>query len=302
MLVFNRKDYLDSLNYIKEKGRKLDYLLIKNLESDTEKEIIRELQKYQNEDGGFGNSLEPDLRLPSSSAVATEFAINILNDLRVRDENVYLSIVKYLESTYDKEKKYWLITPPEVDEYPRAIWWNHCDVEQFSRLNPTATFIGFMYKNAKGDTTIDLDWHINEINNYIKSKKIEEFEAHELLCIIRFKSYMPDSNQNEIENKINQVIEHIIEKNPEKWVNYSPEPVKYITSREHSLYSKYYDLVDENLDFIINSMNSDRAWSPKHQWYQFDDIFLKSAKPEWAGFFTYENIKTLKAFGRTHDF
>src|SRR4030095_1696105 len=43
--------------------------------------IIAALSAYQNEDGGFGNALEPDKRTPSSQPIDQEFALRILDEV-----------------------------------------------------------------------------------------------------------------------------------------------------------------------------------------------------------------------------
>lgn len=76
---------------------------------------------------------------------------------------------------------------------------------------------------------------------------------------------MPQVVIDRIHYKLIQAIEHIIEKDPLKWINYSPEPVKYITSKDHSLFDKYKELIDKNLDYLITSMNDIGFWDVKHQ-------------------------------------
>ena len=45
--------------------------------------VISHLVKYLNPDGGFGHALEPDMRSPSSSALATDFGLRILVEIGV---------------------------------------------------------------------------------------------------------------------------------------------------------------------------------------------------------------------------
>lgn len=50
-------------NFPKNHARKLDLALSEHeFESGTMDAVLKELKKYQNDDGGFGNALEPDLR------------------------------------------------------------------------------------------------------------------------------------------------------------------------------------------------------------------------------------------------
>jgi len=299
MLRINNNDYNRILEYVKANGRLLDYYLIMNLKKDMSFEIISELRKYQNEDGGFGNALEPDLRVPNSSAVATEFAINILQQLNNPDGEMIFKIIRYLENTYSKEKGYWEIAPKEVDDYPRAIWWNYSDIESFGPLNPTATFAGFLYKYK--DKTNFSDMLLDHVVNIIIKTPIEDIEAHALLCCNRLLSYVPQEIAQLIEDKINKTIEHVIELDPKKWDEYSPEPVKYITSKDHPLYNKYTDDIESNLDYLISTINDDGVWNVKHSWFQFVDVFELIAKKDWTSYFTYENLLTLKRFNRLSD-
>ena len=41
--------------------------------------VLAALCAYQNEDGGFGNALEPDIRCPESQPVPTQHALEILD-------------------------------------------------------------------------------------------------------------------------------------------------------------------------------------------------------------------------------
>lgn len=42
--------------------------------------IFEALKAFQNPDGGFGNALEPDLRLPDSSVLATTVGMQVLRE------------------------------------------------------------------------------------------------------------------------------------------------------------------------------------------------------------------------------
>ena len=46
-----------------------------HFDGGTAAEVITELARFQNADGGFGHGLEPDLRLAGSSVIATTVAL-----------------------------------------------------------------------------------------------------------------------------------------------------------------------------------------------------------------------------------
>ena len=115
------------------------------------KDIINELMKYQNKDFGFGKSLEPDVRLPDSSVVCTNMAVQIIDQIREQSltEKLREKIVAYYESVYIEELGRWRMVDEKVDSYPRAIWWNYESVDSFTYGNPNPEIIGFLYQNMK---------------------------------------------------------------------------------------------------------------------------------------------------------
>lgn len=296
-MFYKFEDYQKTLSSVQKLGRRIDYLLIKNIKTPCLSEIEEELLKFQNPDGGFGHALEPDLRLPDSSAIATEIAIKIINYTGLKSPTLVQSILNYLYETYDKDRHFWPITPPQVDDYPRAVWWNYEGYLGFGKYNPTATLLAFIKRYDK-NPPIDLKWHENDILDYMNKTPIEAFDAHEIFCLENYFEEYQDL-AGKVRDKLDQAIEHIIEKDSSKWGSYVPEPIKYITRPSHALYLKYDDLMEKNLDYTIDSMDDNATWPTKHVWYQFDDIFEQTAKQEWVGFFTFENILRLIRFNRT---
>ena len=64
--------------FLKTQARPLDKVLFEFRFEEAPFELVTdELASYQNDDGGF-HSLEPDLRTPSSSAIATAIGLSIL--------------------------------------------------------------------------------------------------------------------------------------------------------------------------------------------------------------------------------
>lgn len=65
-------------------------------EQGSKEAIIEALRPYQNEDGGFGNALEPDLRCPYSQPVPTELALAIMDGLDGFGPELLEGIIRYL--------------------------------------------------------------------------------------------------------------------------------------------------------------------------------------------------------------
>jgi hypothetical protein len=291
-MMIKFKNVLDAVH---KQCRPLEYELIKNLQTDNSKGVLNELLKYQNDDGGFGHALEPDLRCQESSSLATEQAILILNDIQLEAHDLIINILDYLEKSYDHLEKKWHIIPKEADSHPRAIWWEYEKADDFGRFNPSATFVGFMFKYAK-ETNVNLQEHISEIIQYILTTPSEEVDEHELYCFYRFKSFLPKELQIRFETRLDEIAYDKIEKLEMNWDKYVLEPIKIISSPQSDLYKNNKPLVDANLNHLFSSQGEDYLWYVKHEWYRFEEIFNKFAKSEWHGITTYHALKTIKAF------
>ncbi|EFC95496.1 hypothetical protein CLOSTHATH_06324, partial [Hungatella hathewayi DSM 13479] len=79
MKVLNREDYQEIRSWIHRNARQLE-LSVWNyfFENGSREAVIDALSYYQNEDGGFGNAVEPDVWNPESSPYATMVVTGIL--------------------------------------------------------------------------------------------------------------------------------------------------------------------------------------------------------------------------------
>ena len=50
-------------------------------------EVLGELSKFQNDDGGFGHAMEPDILMPNSSLLCSSVAFRVLRELEVSDDS-----------------------------------------------------------------------------------------------------------------------------------------------------------------------------------------------------------------------
>lgn len=289
--------YEKVLNGLLHTARPLDLELIRFLKTKNPAKVIMELKKFQNADGGFGNALEPDVRMPHSSAVATEFAINILSEIQAscigysEYEHMIERIVRYLWDTYNETLNGWEIVPKEVDQYPHAVWWNYDGIKGFGPFNPSATLFGFLYKHDPDHPHIRtrLEKHIEL---FLKTPN-EEIEGHSILCLNRLKTYIKDEFDPAFDIKLNEAIVLKAEWDPDNWKNYTMEPIKYIESPEHSLYIWHKETINRNLHFLLETQKEEGYWDIAFSWHQFEEVFESTAKIEWRGFFAFENLKHL---------
>ena len=220
--------------------RYFDYLLVSSLIENNDLELINELKKFQNEDKGFGNSLEADIRMPNSNVAATNIAIGILEDIRDEKikEDMVKDIVEYLESVYNPKLEAWEIVPKEVDEYPHAVWWNYDSIDKFTYGNPNPEIIGFLYQYRHLLKRIKINHHITKICDYILNVKTEQVSMHSLLSILRFYKRADSDVQNLIKDRIQIFVNKETSFDPSEWNSYVLEPYKIAVIDKSFLNSK----------------------------------------------------------------
>jgi len=140
--------------FVAAKGRLLDAVLVElALGQGSVADVLMALAPYQNADGGFGHALEPDLRTPASTAIATSTALQILRRIGAPGDHPMLQgAVGYLLDTLDRDRGVWPIIGPAVDEAPHAPWWSYgpdlAAAWNDFRFNPTADLLAALIDHA----------------------------------------------------------------------------------------------------------------------------------------------------------
>lgn len=272
--------------------------LFKNGSSES---VIHELAKYQNSDGGFGNGLEPDSMLHDSSPLATSLAFQFINEVTDPDKEMIKRAVGYLENSYINDRHGWFSVPPQVNDYPHAVWWNW-DKEKKQTVidgcwgNPSAELIGYLFKYRDFLTTLNIDELVNYAIDYWE-KKTDFLSEHEVYCFIRLHKCLPVDLAKRLELKLIEATQKLVALNPEMWKQYSPQPIHFANNPSHFLYSVVKDGIEVNLDYIINEMNEDGVQCPNWTWGQYEAEWEK-AKIHWVGILTIQSLQVLKNFNR----
>lgn len=104
--------------------------------------IVDVLKTYQNQDGGFGHALEPDVRAPESQPLYAEFALRTLYDCGIRAPEPATQACEYISRHADLTKGIPTLFSTSR-HYPRAVHWNSPMSEEpsFHRL---ASLIGLL--------------------------------------------------------------------------------------------------------------------------------------------------------------
>lgn len=257
---------------IQKYGRPIEKIkLLQILEGNHEHQLLDELSKYQNEDGGFGHGLEPDNLDPNSSPLQTWCAINYLREIKF-DQNhpLVIKLFNYLYQSFDHEIKRWPLYMKTVIDYPHAPWWNYKETNK--EYNPTASLIGFILKYAPKDHIVyelglsikdDAIQYLIDLNIYM--------DMHELKCFIEMIHDLKDVDNGSLmiaaEEAILKRIDQTLEKDPQKWFkSYGAKP-SYLIPYPNSIgFDLYRDLRNQEIQLLLDNRNEEGLWTPPFTW------------------------------------
>jgi hypothetical protein len=302
--MFNSSEiYLNAKNYIQYNARPLDKaLFLYEFEKvGSHNQIIKALQMFQNRDGGFGHALEPDIRMPQSSPLATTVAFQYLNNIKANlPEDLIKSALNYFIQTVQTFpgnspiKYYWNSTSPDVNMYPHAPWWNteNSEPPKLSEWsNPNAEIIGILIQYSKyvpKDLIKDL---INDLNTYIDlNPSLTGFIFYKYL---NFKRILPHVSKN-IQDKIFNLLDNTFK--DAKLLNedvLKEVKIQLLVSEKTSyLYQKYPNEIEKLLQLEISNIDEDGGSHPGWKWG--DNKLWKAVEKEWTGKLTFDLLATLK--------
>lgn len=304
MKMLSKESFEKAGQFIKEHGRALEKQIYENhFYNGNSKEILNELKKYQNDDGGFGNGLESDFKLPSSSPMASSIAFQHLIELsdEEKDIDVVRTGIKYFENTFDEERIGWFSVPKEVNDFPHAPWWNYDEKKNMTIIdehwgNPSAEIIGYLYKYRDVVSRLNveelLDYAFNRLNNMNKFQS-----EHEIYCYLRLYEVLPKELSEKIKDKLTIAVEELVCCKREEWNKYVPQPLNFVKSMNSFKFGISDELIEENLDYVIDIIESSGKINPSWEWgnYKLD---WEKAKKEWTGVLTLNALITLDKFNR----
>ena len=224
-------DKKSAVQFIRESARPIDLAVYEYFfEGKSNINVVSELRKYQNPDGGFGRGLEADYWNPNSSPIATNDALITLfkTNAFIEAGDIIIGILQYLKShdSFDEEKKCWQFAIESNRDYPHAIWWEK-NGDGVSGYNPTASLAAFIV--CFGGRDAYYETIIKDSFQYLI--ETEELGADSLKCFLLSYSFLKNHgiedvvDLNEFKELIIRRIEVSICKDISKYGNeYVPVP------------------------------------------------------------------------------
>jgi len=325
MKRLSREAFDRARQFLKTQARPLDRAMFEyRFESAPAEAVLAELVVFQNEDGGFGHALEPDVRTPSSSALATGIGLRILQELDTPSDHPMVSqAVNFLLSTFDHGANVWRVVPYDTNDYPHAGWWHDEDNpnKRTTEGRLTRTFDGFQVipraelvallhhfvQLRLGTLRIPIaltKWLEDLAEHTVKS--IEDLEAlgsgggDTLVYALRLAETdaLPQALKDRLLARLRDVVPEAVEHNPQKWDTYCILPLKIAPSPQSLVADLLWDDLQAHLDYQIDHQSPAGIWEPSWTWGDAYPEAWEQAKLEWRGHLTLETLTTLEAFSR----
>lgn len=296
MTLINHNVLERAKTFIYSHARLLDRMRFAYLfENGSKDRVVAALRVYQNEDGGFGHALEPDMRCPDSQPVTTEMGLHILQEVGGFDSDLMDGVLTYLK-TITLEDGGLPRATTQVNAYPHAPWWN-TEKDGIPSLNPTGIIIGILLEQTQRSDFIKESWfqsHISFLWRSLEHNQVPK-EYHDALQWISFLEHVDEKSERRVAYRevLDQWLSgpHGIEKDEHaegyvhKVLDYAPTPNCYasrlVTEEE----------VTRHLEWLISTQQEDGGWS-----ITFPAV-SPAGEQEWRGWLTIERLKVLKAYG-----
>ncbi len=308
MIQLRREAFGRARQFLMTQARPLERVLFEHrFEGGAVDGVWAELARFQNEDGGFGHALEPDLRTPSSSALATGIGLRLLAELGCpADHAMVEQAVAYLLSTFDAQARVWRVVPADTHSYPHAPWW-HDEDGSLARvfdgfcIIPRALIVGLLHHYSSLVPSGWLDALTEETVQYIEAVEVlAEGGGNDLQYAIYLAEAknLPPRHAASLKARIREAIPAGVIRDPARWDSYCITPLRAVPSPQSLGAELIRDELQMHLDYQIAHQTPEGTWDPTWTWRGAYPEAWAQARLEWRGHLTLETLTQLRAFGR----
>jgi hypothetical protein len=286
-------------------GRPLEWARFRFLfQNGSPDDVVDQLEGYQNSDGGFGHALEPDLRMPGSSVLATTLALQVLHEIRLGPEHEMVrAALAYLLEKWDARLRAWPLVPQTGDEHPHAPWFDRAEdmAERWHnyQANPRAEILGYLWiwDNIVPDSFLcEL---CEDVADWL-ARNHTEMTMHDMLCYVALVEHpvLPPDRRAALLPLLGRAAQRLMEPEPGKWHDYCLRPLDLAPTPRSPLAELVGPVAGRELDFLLETQAPDGHWGPAWSWKDRDPEAWAKARREWCGVITLRHLRRLRAWER----
>jgi len=244
---------------------------------------------YRNEDGGFGQALEPDCRASASQPAATEMALRLLDMAGAWDDGTAVAACGWLTSVAPAQGGAAFVEPA-VLEGPHAPWWVP---EEGHPPSPIQTGLLAGVLHARGIRHPWLDGATVVMWDLIE--RLSEPSAYPMLGVCRFLDHVPDRDRALVAlKKVEPLLldPSVVAVDPQA-AGEAHSPLDFAPLPE-SIARRLFDdtTIEGHLDHLAAGQREDGGWM--FNWPSWSPV----AAADWRGFLTVDALRLLRANGR----
>jgi hypothetical protein len=311
MKNLTEESYREIKSWIYRNARQIELTLWQYyFENGSKEAVLSALSFYQNNDGGFGNALEPDNWNPNSSAYTTLAAINILINIDFSDKKhpIIKGIFRFLESNVHCSENGWYFNIPSNNDYPHAPWWTYnMEANTVESIGLTAELAGFILVNAEESSDIYKkamclsDMLIDKLNTTGNYGDMGIGGYCVLLDSIEKANLTERFDCKLLTENLERLVYNSIERDTSKWSYYSVRPSNYINSPKSIFYKDNEDIVLKELNYLMETRPNGGVWDITWSWFENNDKYAKEfaiSENWWKAEKAIHKLNLLRNFGR----
>lgn len=314
MKMLDKKAYEEIRRWVHCNARPLEMALWNYFFENGKREEIQDaLAFYQNEDGGFGCGIEPDCWNRESSPYATLTAAGILQrtgiaDALGRENPLIQGIFRYLESGAHSDEEGWFFSIPSNNTCARAPWWSFDEeANRLQGMGITAGLCAFILRYGDRDSGLyqkALAFTGRILQKAAGAEAFGEMGAEAVYTLLQELAHCESAASFSCEGlaeKMAKEINRAIERDPKKWALYTPRPSQFISSPDSPFYKGNEKIVEEELDYLIDTRNPLGVWNITWTWFDLGEKYAKEfavSENWWMTNLAIEKTAFLKNFGR----
>lgn len=300
-------------SWVHRNARPLDLALWRSrFEGGALTEVTEALSFYRNPDGGFGLALEPDNWNPDSTPNTTLFAVTTLEKTGLRDYShpLFAGALEFFGTgPHFSPLQGWDFSVPGNDDHPHAPWWHYSrDTNHKENLGLSATIAAFILRAAPEEARVRLR-ALSLIQEVLipalhgETPRGELFVTGFIALVSELKrlGLADDTELSYYEGRLRDWVNSTIERNPKNWKIYGVRPSRYIRDPESPYLEGNRDILEQELDFLVETLPADTVWPISWSWFDHNDLYPRAfavCERWWRSYQAWETLDLLKRFGR----
>lgn len=277
MKKLSKKSFEEIRLWMYRNARQIELALWQyEFENGSKEAVLSALSHYQNDDGGFGNALEPDSWNPNSSPYTTLNAISKLKNINITDTShpIMQGILEFLGSGKHCVENGWLFSIPSSNDYPHAPWWTYdLKANEYEHTGVTAGIVCFVLQFAERESVLykRAFMFVNKLLSKFKEPgNIGDMGLTGYCMLLEKIKQLGLSDQFDIvflSAAIKKHVDEAIVRDFSQWANYSVRPSQFILSLDSPFYTGNEDIVHKELDYLIETRPENGVWGITWHWH-----------------------------------